>query len=82
MAVHDVEMEGIRPGHLGPPGLVGKMADAVIEGKAMYKEEDREESTAVYTPADRVASGAQPRFEEEVELEDEELLGASTLARC
>ncbi|MBP9676468.1 MAG: 30S ribosomal protein S2 [Anaerolineaceae bacterium] len=61
--------------------LVGKMADAVIEGKAMYKEEDREESAAVYTPADRVASGAQPRFEEEVELEDEELLGASTLAK-
>ena len=61
--------------------LVGKIADAVIEGKSMYKEEDRDESEGVVTPADRVASGAQPRFEEEIELEDEDLLGASTLAK-
>ena len=61
--------------------LVGKIADAVIEGKSMYKEEDREVSSTAETPAERVAAGARPRFEEEVELEDEDLLGASTLAK-
>lgn len=61
--------------------LVGKIADAVIEGKAMYKEEDRDVATTAETPADRLAAGARPRFEEEVELEDEDLLGASTLAK-
>lgn len=61
--------------------LVGKIADAVIEGKAMYKEEDRDETSAAATPADRAATGVRPRFEEEVEQEDEELLGASTLAK-
>jgi len=61
--------------------LVGKIADAVIEGKSMYKEEDRDESATIETPAGRVAAGARPRFEEEVELEDTDLLGASTLAK-
>lgn len=61
--------------------LVGKIADAVIEGKSMYKEEDREETGTAATPAERVAAGVRPRFEEEVELEDEDLLGASTLAK-
>ena len=61
--------------------LVGKIADAVIEGKAMYKEEDRDETAVSATPADRVATGVRPRFEEEVEVEDEVLLGASTLAK-
>ena len=61
--------------------LVGKIADAVIEGKATFKEEDRDETAVAATPADRVATGVRPRFEEEVELEDEVLLGASTLAK-
>jgi small subunit ribosomal protein S2 len=61
--------------------LVGKIADAVIEGKSMYKEEDREVVATAETPAERAAAGARPRFEEEVELEDEALLGASTLAK-
>lgn len=61
--------------------LVGKIADAVIEGKSMFKEEDRDESLAAATPAARVAAGARPRFEEEVELDDKDLLGASTLAK-
>lgn len=60
--------------------LVGKIADAVIEGKSMVKEEDLETTTAE-TPAVRVAAGARPRIDEEVELEDEILLGASTLAK-
>lgn len=61
--------------------LVGKIADAVIEGKSMYKEEDRDETATAETPAGRVAAGARPRFEEEVELEDKDLLGESTLAK-
>jgi small subunit ribosomal protein S2 len=52
--------------------LVAKMADAVLEGKAMRK--DMEEETAM--PAEVAIEGA-----EEVELTDEELLGAATLAK-
>jgi len=59
--------------------LVGKIADAVIEGKAMVKEEDLE--AAAETPAVRVAGSARPRIDEEIELEDNILLGASTLAK-
>jgi small subunit ribosomal protein S2 len=47
--------------------LVGKMADAALEGRAMRKEEDLE--TAVAAVA------------EEQELSDEELLGEATLAK-
>jgi small subunit ribosomal protein S2 len=47
--------------------LVGKMADAVLEGKAMRK--DIEEETAP------------PPMVEEAELSDEDLLGAATLAK-
>ncbi len=59
--------------------LVGKIADAVIEGKSMVKEEDLE--AAAEAPAVRVATGVRPRIDEEIELEDEILLGASTLAK-
>lgn len=48
--------------------IVGKIADAVMEGKAMRKEE--EEIEFVPTPT-----------EEEEELADEDLLGAATLAK-
>ncbi len=61
--------------------LVGKIADAVIEGKSMVEKEERDEIAVPETPAARVAAGARPRFEEEVELEDAALLGASTLAK-
>jgi small subunit ribosomal protein S2 len=47
--------------------LVGKMADAVLEGKAMRKEVEEEV--------------AAPALVEEAELSDEELLGAATLAK-
>ena len=50
--------------------IVGKMADAVLEGKAMRKEEEVE-------PAPRVLRVDM----EEEELTDEELLGAATLAK-
>lgn len=61
--------------------LVGKMADAVIEGRTMVKDVDRDETLTVTTPAERAAAGARPHFEEEVELDDKDLLGASTLAK-
>ena len=61
--------------------LVGKIADAVIEGKAVNKEED-ETGTAVEGAAEaRPAAAARPRMEEESDLEDKDLLGASTLAK-
>ena len=58
--------------------LVGKIADAVLEGKAMRKDDMQEEEDK--TPAAQ-ASQTTPRFTKEEELSDEELLGASTLAK-
>jgi small subunit ribosomal protein S2 len=52
--------------------LVSKMADAVLEGKALRKDLPEEEAA----PAKVVMQGA-----EEPELSDEELLGAATLAK-
>lgn len=54
--------------------LVGKIADAAIEGRAMRKEEEVEEVAA----QPRRAALAEV---DETELSDEELLGASTLAK-
>ncbi len=54
--------------------LVGKIADAALEGRAARKEEE------VATPAaEKMAARMQDV--EEIELSDEELLGASTLAK-
>jgi len=53
--------------------LVGKIADAVAEGKAMRKEEAEEPALE--------KMGAHLPETEEPELSDEELLGASTLAK-
>jgi small subunit ribosomal protein S2 len=54
--------------------LVGKIADAVMEGKAIRnKEADEEEQVETAMPAEI------SRFVEDEELEDEELLGESTL---
>jgi small subunit ribosomal protein S2 len=50
--------------------LVGKIADAALEGRAMRKEEDMEAMPA------RAAAGV-----EEPELSDEDLLGEATLAK-
>jgi len=60
--------------------LVGKMADAVLEGKALRKDDMAEEEKA---PAAKVAAAdkAAPRLSKEEELSDEELLGASTLKK-
>jgi small subunit ribosomal protein S2 len=62
--------------------LVGKIADAVIEGKTMVKEDDQEPSANAEASATRpVSATPRPRIEEESELDDSELLGASTLAK-
>jgi small subunit ribosomal protein S2 len=52
--------------------IIGKMADAVIEGKAMRKEEIVEEEAALAISRGLV---------EEPELSDEDLLGEATLAK-
>lgn len=51
--------------------IVGKIADAVVEGKAMRKDEDEEYAADV----------PQVRYEETAEMSDEELLGEATLAK-
>jgi small subunit ribosomal protein S2 len=62
--------------------LVGKIADAVIEGKAMNKDADiAAEEAAAEGQAPRAAVTPRPRMDEESSLEDKDLLGASTLAK-
>jgi len=59
--------------------LVGKVADAVIEGKASRKDEMEEtaaEAAAVARPA-----GYRARLQEDSQLADKDLLGESTLAK-
>lgn len=62
--------------------LVGKIADAVLEGKAMRKE-TAEEETVVEPVSTAAPAVRQPRRQmlEEEELNDEELLGQATLAK-
>jgi small subunit ribosomal protein S2 len=63
--------------------LVGKMADAVLEGKAMRKDEDggAEEVKPVAEPVVEMKSKAARPVESEEEVADEKLLGKSTLAK-
>jgi small subunit ribosomal protein S2 len=64
--------------------LVGKMADAVLEGKAMRKDEEPDMETAMASEAPVAAAikrQARPAVEAEVELGDDALLGKSTLAK-
>jgi len=61
--------------------LVGKVADAVIEGKSMRKEEPIDESTMLAEEAMRAADLSRGHIELEEELDDEDLLGSSTLAK-
>ena len=62
--------------------LVGKIADAVIEGKTMVKEDDLDTATGTEGSGSRsVSATPRPRIEEESELTDDALLGASTLAK-
>ena len=59
--------------------LVGKMADAVLEGQSLRKDDAQDADDKA--PASKVSAKAAPRFSNEEELTDEELLGASTLAK-
>jgi small subunit ribosomal protein S2 len=63
--------------------LVAKVADAVLEGKAMRKEEDVEEKTAAEAKgkSERPARKAPKVVETDEELEDNALLGEATLAK-
>jgi small subunit ribosomal protein S2 len=61
--------------------LVAKVADAVLEGKAMRKEEDVDEKPAEATKTDRPSRKAPKVVETDVELEDDALLGEATLAK-
>lgn len=61
--------------------LVGKIADAVLEGKAMRKDDELEED---YAPTERAAAVETARsysIESEDELGDDQLLGDATLAK-
>jgi small subunit ribosomal protein S2 len=62
--------------------LVAKVADAVLEGKAMRKEEDEEKSVAEAQPKpDKSARRIPKVVDVDEELEDNALLGEATLAK-
>jgi small subunit ribosomal protein S2 len=62
--------------------LVAKVADAVLEGKAMRKEEDADKPTAeAQTRPDKSARRIPKVVDVDVELEDNALLGEATLAK-
>lgn len=61
--------------------LVGKIADAVLEGKAMRKDEVAEEAAEATPTVQAVPRKPVRLLEEEDELEDEVLLGTATLAK-
>jgi small subunit ribosomal protein S2 len=63
--------------------LVAKVADAVLEGKAMRKDEElEEESAAVYAPTAPAPSQKVGRtVDTDEETDDEALLGKATLAK-
>lgn len=58
--------------------MVAKIADAVIEGKSMRKDEDLDQELQ---PGEERPVVVRRRMEEDAELDDETLLGASTLAK-
>jgi small subunit ribosomal protein S2 len=61
--------------------LVGKVADAVLEGKAMRKDEEEEQAAAILEGATPQNPMFRARLSEESDLEDKDLLGESTLAK-
>ena len=62
--------------------LVSKVADAVLEGKAMRKEDDSEDLKSAEAMNAEVSERKAPKVvEEEDELEDDALLGEATLAK-
>ncbi|KPL79323.1 30S ribosomal protein S2 [Ornatilinea apprima] len=61
--------------------LVGKIADAVIEGRSMRKEEDMEAEEMAEQPKAEVARPRRRLVTEDMEMDDDDLLGESTLAK-
>ncbi len=61
--------------------LVAKVADAVLEGKASRKEEDVDDKPAEAARTDKSIRKAPKVVDTDVELEDDALLGESTLAK-
>jgi small subunit ribosomal protein S2 len=62
--------------------LVAKIADAVLEGKAMRKDDDMGEEELASLPADKEGTLRKfARMDNEEELDDEDLLGDATLAK-
>ena len=62
--------------------LVAKVADAILEGKAMRKEEDEEKAVAEAQPkSDKSARRIPKVVDVDEELEDNALLGEATLAK-
>jgi len=61
--------------------LVAKVADAVLEGKASRKEEDVDDKPAEVAKTDKPSRKGPKVVETDVELEDDALLGESTLAK-
>ena len=62
--------------------LVAKVADAILEGKAMRKEEDEEKAVAETQPrSDKSARRIPKVVEVDEELQDDALLGEATLAK-
>jgi small subunit ribosomal protein S2 len=62
--------------------LVGKVADAILEGKAMRKEEDEEKPVAEVQPRPEKSMRRIPKVVDvDEELEDDALLGEATLAK-
>jgi small subunit ribosomal protein S2 len=61
--------------------LVGKIADAVIEGRGLRKDDEAEFGTADTDEIIRPIGAARPMSIVEPELTDDELLGSSTLAK-
>jgi small subunit ribosomal protein S2 len=61
--------------------LVGKVADAVLEGKAMRKDEEMEMAAAALEGLPPISAAARARLSEESTLEDKDLLGEATLAK-
>lgn len=59
--------------------MVSKIADAVIEGKSLRKDDMSEEEAMNELAEERVVS--RRRMDEDAELDDETLLGAATLAK-
>ena len=62
--------------------LVAKVADAILEGKAMRKEEDEDKLVAEAQPRQDKSARRIPKVVDvDVELEDDALLGEATLAK-